>query len=103
MRLPLLFWLSEGEERNVQTHRSVDSAGNLDQRTDARGLGSTTDLADGSGNVTASYGYDVFGEVRTGTPPYYDDAFLFTGEQRDWETGLYYLRARYYDLAPSAH
>ncbi|NIN67647.1 MAG: hypothetical protein GTO63_23685, partial [Anaerolineae bacterium] len=22
---------------------------------------------------------------------------LFTGEQRDWETGLYYLRARYYD------
>ncbi len=49
--------------------------------------------------MTASYGYDVFGEVRTGTPPYYDDAFLFTGEQRDWETGLYYLRARCYEPA----
>ncbi len=41
----------------------------------------------------------MFGEVRTGAPPYYDDAFLFTGEQRDCETGLYYLRARYYDPA----
>jgi RHS repeat-associated protein len=25
------------------------------------------------------------------------ETFLFTGEQRDWETGLYDLRARYYD------
>jgi len=24
-------------------------------------------------------------------------SFLFTGEQRDSESGLYYLRARYYD------
>ena len=59
------------------------------------GLGSTTDLADGSGNVTASYGYDVFGELRNGSPGASDR--LFTGEQRDADSGLYYLRARYYD------
>lgn len=32
------------------------------------GLGSTAGLTDGSGNVTASYGYDVFGELRSGSP-----------------------------------
>jgi len=60
------------------------------------GLGSTTDLVDGSGNSVASYGYDVFGATRThsGSSPNY---WLFTGEQRDSESDLYYLRARYYD------
>jgi hypothetical protein len=28
-------------------------------------LGSTTDLTDGSGNVTAGYGSDVFGALRS--------------------------------------
>jgi RHS repeat-associated protein len=43
-----------------------------------------------------SYGYDVFGAIRvqTGTS---ENHWLFTGEQRDSESGLYYLRARYYD------
>jgi RHS repeat-associated protein len=69
------------------------------------GLGSTTDLTDGSGTVTAGYGYDVFGEPRSGDPE--SATFLFTGEQYDArardvrlidaDTGLYYLRARYYD------
>ena len=44
------------------------------------GLGSTADLADGSGAVTASYGYDVFGELRSGSPGASDR--LFTGEWR---------------------
>jgi RHS repeat-associated protein len=60
------------------------------------GLGSTTDLTNGSGAVTDTYSYDVFGAIRshTGTAVNY---WQFTGEQRDADSGLYYLRARYYD------
>jgi RHS repeat-associated protein len=60
-------------------------------------LGSTTDPTDGSGNVTTAYGYDVFGALRSGTPG--ANEWLFTSEQRDVESGLYYLRAWYYDPA----
>jgi RHS repeat-associated protein len=60
-------------------------------------------MTDGSGNITASYGYDVFGALRSGTPDATE--WLFTGEpfgcaqdrQRDSESGLYYLRARHYE------
>jgi RHS repeat-associated protein len=61
------------------------------------GLGSTTGLADGSGNVTTTYGYDVFGGLRSGSLGVTDS--LLTGEPRDSESGLYYLRARFYDPA----
>jgi RHS repeat-associated protein len=62
------------------------------------GLTSTTDLTDSSGGVTTTYGYDVFGATRSqsGTS---DTMFRFTGEQLDADSGLYYLRARYYDAA----
>ena len=59
------------------------------------GLGSTVALADGNGVLTDSYGYDTFGNpqhLSGGTA----NAFLFNGQQYDEETGLYYLRARYY-------
>jgi len=39
---------------------------------------------------------DAFGEVRTKSGTL-STSMLFTGEQRDSESGLYYLRARYYD------
>jgi len=60
------------------------------------GLGSTTALADGAGNTAATYSYDVFGAIRsqTGSSSNY---WQFTGEQRDSDSSLYYLRARYYD------
>ena len=60
------------------------------------GLGSTTDLVDGSANVIGTYRYDVFGAIRsqTGSSP---NQWLFTGEQRDGDSDMYYLRARYYD------
>ncbi len=48
------------------------------------GLSSTTDLTDGSGNSVASYGYDVFGALRSGSPGATD--FLFTGEQLGHES-----------------
>jgi len=62
------------------------------------GLGSTTGLTDGSGNVTATYTYDAFGKSLSepGTSANY---WRFTGEQRDSDSSLYYLRARYYDPA----
>src|SRR5207248_9864865 len=53
-------------------------------------------LTDASGRVTDSYGYDEFGRLAqhqgSSTQP-----FAFAGQPRDAETGLSYLRARYYD------
>ena len=45
------------------------------------GLGSTTDLTDGSGNVIGGYSYDVFGGIRSQSGAS-DNFWLFTGEQR---------------------
>jgi uncharacterized protein RhaS with RHS repeats len=61
----------------------------------ADGLGSSSKMVDASGNV-ATYNYDVFGAIRSQTGAS-DNPFLFTGEQRDAESGFTYLRARYYD------
>jgi RHS repeat-associated protein len=60
------------------------------------GLGSVRNLSDGAGAVIASYTYSAFGNLRLlkGSS---DNSFQFTGEQTDDETGLLYLRARYYD------
>ena len=62
------------------------------------GLGSTSDLRDESGDAVADYTYDVFGAIRaqSGSSP---NEFTFTGEQVDADSGLYFLRARYYDPA----
>jgi RHS repeat-associated protein len=51
---------------------------------------------DDTGAVTDQYSYDVFGAIRaqSGTSA---NPWLFTGEQQDGESGLYYLRARFYD------
>ena len=61
-------------------------------------LRSTATLTDGSGNVLTNFRYGVFGDLRykyggSGTQ------WLFAGEQRDSESGLDFLRARYYDPA----
>ena len=60
------------------------------------GLGSTRLLTNGLGAVTDTYSYDAFGNsiVSTGGS---NNPYLFAGQQRDAETGLDYLRARYYD------
>ncbi len=69
--------------------------------TDA--LGSTTDLSDGTGGVLQSYSYDAFGLLRDTLPAggsgVVANELLFAGEDFDPNTGLLYLRARYYDLA----
>ncbi len=61
------------------------------------GLGSTIALADENGNVVQRYSYDAFGNpTSSGSVP---NPFLFTGQQWDPESGLYYDHARYYDPA----
>jgi RHS repeat-associated protein len=76
---------------------ATDGSGNQTYFT-YDGLGSTTDLTDGAANSVATYSYDVFGAIRSqiGSSGNY---WQFTGEQRDPSEGLYFLRARYYDLA----
>ncbi len=59
------------------------------------GQGSTVALTDGGGVLTDSYGYDTFGNP-THLAGGAANSFLFNGQQFDEETGLYYLRARYY-------
>jgi RHS repeat-associated protein len=60
------------------------------------GLGSTRALTNTTAAVTDTYDYEAFGELtsQTGTTK---NAYRFTGEQWDAETGLTYLRARYYE------
>jgi RHS repeat-associated protein len=60
------------------------------------GIGSTRALTDGSGTVTATYDYDVFGALRASTGTASTD-YRFTGQQDDPTLGMQYLRARYYD------
>jgi RHS repeat-associated protein len=60
------------------------------------GLGSTKTLANESGQVTDRYLYDAFGNtlLHSGNSA---NTYQFAGEQRSIETGLDYLRARYYN------
>ena len=62
--------------------------------TDA--LGSARSLTNSAGAVTDTYDYTAFGELfaSSGTTA---NAYLYTGQQFDAPTGLYSLRARYYD------
>lgn len=60
------------------------------------GQGSVRDLTNAAGNITDTYAYTAFGELysQTGSTINY---YLYTGQQFDSLTGLYSLRARYYD------
>jgi RHS repeat-associated protein len=58
-------------------------------------LGSVRLVTDGTGTEAGTAQYDAFGTVRSQTGVQLP--FGFTGEQRDAESGLIYLRARFYD------
>jgi len=60
------------------------------------GLGSVRSLSDSRGTTGTTYSYDAFGKPVLTTGQGSND-FRFTGEQMDPETGLIYLRTRYYD------
>jgi RHS repeat-associated protein len=76
---------------------STDGSGNQKYFT-ADGLGSTTDLTDASHSRTDGYTYDEFGAA-THSPGSSMQPFEFAGQQTDADSGLQYLRARYYDPA----
>jgi large repetitive protein len=59
------------------------------------GHGSTSELTDAAGLVTDEYSYEAFGNLIASTGIGVNP-FLYTGEAWDSETGMEYLRARYY-------
>ena len=66
------------------------------------GHGSTRQLADSDGAVTANYAYDAYGKMLGGNPGVTDGKqsatdLLYAGEQFDPGLQMEYLRARYYD------
>jgi RHS repeat-associated protein len=60
------------------------------------GHGDVVQMVDTSGAVVNNYAYDVWGNI-TSQKEETPNPFKYTGEVYDEETGLYYLRARYYD------
>jgi RHS repeat-associated protein len=60
----------------------------------ADGLGSVVRMTDGVGAVTLSRRYDAWGNLELGEST---SGYAFTGREWDFESGLYYYRARYYD------
>jgi RHS repeat-associated protein len=60
------------------------------------GHGDVVQTVSASGVIENQYDYDVFGNP-TLTVEEYGNAIRFAGEFLDDETGLYYLRSRYYD------
>jgi RHS repeat-associated protein len=63
-------------------------------------LGSVRRLTDATGAVTSSYNYSPYGSISSPTtsPANTTNPFGFTDREQD-ETGLVYMRARYYDPA----
>jgi RHS repeat-associated protein len=60
------------------------------------GGGTVRLLTDSTGTVTDTYDYDAWGNTvnTTGSTP---NVYLYRGEQFDYDLGLYYLRARYFN------
>jgi len=70
------------------------------------GLGSVTAITDSTGNLVESYRYDVYGtptilapDSRLLTSSAIGNRLLFTGRDRDPDTGWYNYRHRYYNPA----
>jgi RHS repeat-associated protein len=97
MGLPLL--VDDGDDAYLHAGgvlAGVDDAGVAEYHL-ADALGSVRGVTDGSGVVTGTAEYDVFGEVRSSSGV--SSLFLYTGEQYDAETGFTFLRARYHNPA----
>ena len=87
------------------TNYIYDDAGSPVEQIDATGAalyyqhdqyGSTRLLTNQAGAVAATFSYDPYGNLtsHTGTA---DTPLRWNGQYQDTDTGLYYLRARYYD------
>jgi RHS repeat-associated protein len=62
----------------------------------ADGLGSVTSLSNSAGAIAQTYAFDSFGK-QTASSGSLTNPFQYTGRELDSETGLYFLRNRYYD------
>nr|WP_275900999.1 RHS repeat-associated core domain-containing protein [Paenibacillus periandrae] len=60
------------------------------------GHGDVVQITDRNGKVQNSYQYDEWGNIQN-QKEVVRNTFKYAGEQYDSDTGLYYLRARYYD------
>jgi RHS repeat-associated protein len=60
------------------------------------GHGDVVQIVDTSGKTVNEYNYDEWGNIISQTEEI-SNSFKYAGEVYDAETGLYYLRARYYD------
>ncbi len=58
--------------------------------------GSVVALSDSDGDSVQSYEYSAYGQVAA-EDPNHTNPYMFTGRRFDFETGLYYYRARYYN------
>jgi len=61
------------------------------------GLGSVVALSDSNGDSVQTYEYSAYGQVAASDPNFLTNPYMFTGRRFDFETGLYYYRARYYN------
>ncbi len=59
-------------------------------------IGSVIAISDEFGSILNEYHYDSFGRLMSQSETI-DNPFGFTGAERDTESSLYYMRARYYD------
>ena len=60
--------------------------------------GDVVNILDASGNIKASYTYNAWGEILSATGDMADiNPLRYRGYYFDSDTGLYYLKARYYD------
>ncbi len=81
--------------RGINYIARLDSASKLSYYM-FNGHGDVVQTVSESGAVENSYDYDIWGNP-TLTVEKYSSAIRYAGEFYDAETGLYYLRARYYD------
>lgn len=90
---------TSGEEiaRNVYGINLISrESGNQTVNYLYNGHGDVTSLIDQSGEILASYYYDVYGKITEQTGNF-DNSITFSGYTLDSETGLYYLSARMYN------
>jgi RHS repeat-associated protein len=64
----------------------------------ADGLSSITEITNQSGTVVQRYGYSSFGKIESQFDLNFKQPYTYTARELDVETGLYYYRARYYDI-----
>jgi RHS repeat-associated protein len=66
--------------------------------TSTNGHGDVVQVLNANGNIVNSYTYDEWGNILSKTEQI-SNPIRYAGEYYDEESGLYYLRARYYDPA----